>query len=349
MPGFFGSHLGVIDLNLTQDGARWQVESYAASVRPIAQRIGPKGQMVALTEADASVAGLAHDDLSAMRRRASQAIGKTEVALHSYFALLGTCPVQTLLADAQASNMRALLAGQPEADLPLLVAVAPFKAGGRGGPSNYIDIPPGCLTARNIADLYIHPNSPVALRMTGADLANWLERAVSLFRQITPGGQDACLIDPDFPPYNFDMIHGLTYAIDLSQPPRHDSLGQIVHPCATRIIDLRYQGQPLDPARRFVLVTNSYRASGGAGFAGTQPSDVVMEESRPLRLIVQDYISARKTVRPAATAGWSFPPMPGTSVIFDSGPGAAAHAPALERLEPIGLQPTGFLRFRLKL
>lgn len=349
MPGFFGSHLGIIDLSLVRDRGGWRVEGHAASVRPVARRAVETGDVVALTTPDPALADLAAKDQAAMRADASRSVGKTEVALHSYFALAGHSPVQTLLAEAQAQNMRRLLRDRPEAGLPMLVAVAPFKAGGRGGPSNYTDIPPGDLTARNVADLYIHPNSPVALRVTGADLANWLERSVSLFRQIAPGSQDACLIDPDFPAYNFDMIHGLTHEIDLSQPPRHDSLGRIANPTATRITNLRYRGQPLNPMQSFVLVTNSYRASGGAGFAGTEPSDVVMEESRPLRLIVKDFIAAQGTVCPTGAADWAFCPMPGTSVVFDSGPGAAAHAHTLAGAEAMSLQATGFLRFRLRL
>lgn len=347
MPGFFGSHLGVIDLTLIRKGAGWRVDSHRASVRPVARRMVATGEVVALTTPAVALTDLAAKDQMAMRAHASRTVGKTEVPLHSYFSLAGHSPVQTLLAAAQAMNMRNLLAGRPEESLPMLVAVAPFKAGGRGGPANYTDIPPGDLTARNVADLYIHPNSPVALRVTGADLANWLERSVSLFRQVAPGSQDACLIDPNFPAYNFDMIHGLTHEVDLSQPARHDSLGRVANPSATRITNLRYQGQPLNPAQAFVLVTNSYRASAGAGFAGTEPSNVVMEESRPLRLIVQDYIAAQGTVRPTGAQGWRFCPMLNTFVVFDSGPGAAAHA--LAQAEPVGLQPSGFLRFRLRL
>ena len=45
----------------------------------------------------------------------------------------------------------------------------------------------------------------------------------------------------------------------------------------------------------------------------------------------------------------AFAAMPGTSVIFDTGPGALTHADSIAPLEPLGLQPTGFLRFRLRL
>ncbi len=349
MPGFFGSHLGIIDLSLGIHGGRWAVLGHAAHLRPVAERHGPSGKVTARVAADPAIAAHATADLAAMRRRALRPVGQTAVDLTSYFSLIGHSAVQTLLAEAQQDNMIRALAGHPAAELPMLVAVAPFKAGGRGGPSNYTAIAPGPLSGRNISDLYIHPNSPVALRVTGAELRLWLERSVSLFRQIQPGQDDQLLIDSDFPAYNFDMIHGLRYLVDLSQPPRHDCTGKIVNPAARRITDLAFQGQPLNPDQAFVLVTNSYRASGGSGFAGTDPAQVVMEESRPLRMVVQDHVARSAKIAPQAAAPWRFKPMPGTSVLFDSAPAAASHAAGVTGLEPVGLQPTGFLRFRLRL
>lgn len=354
LPGCFGSHLGVIDLDLEpappgSAATRWQVIRHRAELRPVAERQGAEGRLHARVAPDPAILATAEADTAALRQRAAFPVGQTEVPLHSYFALIGHSAVQTLLAEAQARNMRRLLAGLPEAELPLVVAVAPFKAGGRSGPGNYTDIPPGPLTVRHISDLYIHPNSPVALRVTGRDLALWLERSVSLFRQIAPGSRDAPLIDPDFPAYNLDMIHGLTHGIDLSQPARFDCLGRMARPTAHRITDLRHMGKPVAPDQTFVLVTNSYRASGGAGFAGTEPADVVMEDSRPLRRILQDHVACCQTVAPAAATGWRFAPMPGTTAVFDSGPGAAAHVADVPGLERAGPCPTGFLRFRLHL
>ena len=349
MPGFFGSHLGVIDLKLENQGGNWTVRGHQAQLRPVAERDTFSGAVTARVAADPGMAALAAADLAAMRQRAARPVGQTDVALTSYFSLIGHSAVQTLLADAQQENMAHALAGHPAADLPMLVAVAPFKAGGRGGPTNYTAIAAGPLTGRNMTDLYIHPNSPVALRISGADLRLWLERSVSLFRQIQPGQPDQMLIDSDFPAYNFDMIHGLSYTVDLSHPPRHDCTGKVINPTAQRITDLAYQGQPLNPDQTFVLVTNSYRAAGGAGFAGTDAAHVVMEESRPLRMVVQDHVARSAKIAPQAAAPWRFRPMPDTSVLFDSAPAAAPHAAEVAGLEPVGLQPTGFLRFRLRL
>ena len=43
-----------------------------------------------------------------------------------------------------------------------------------------------------------------------------------IFHQITPGKADQTLIDASFPSYNFDVIDGVDYKIDLSQPSRYN-------------------------------------------------------------------------------------------------------------------------------
>jgi 2',3'-cyclic-nucleotide 2'-phosphodiesterase / 3'-nucleotidase len=349
MPGCFGSHLGVIDLSMQLSGAGWTVASHRSEVRAVAQRKGPAGKISALAPSDPEITRLAQAATDEMRRAADASIGHTAVALHSYFSLIGHSPVQTLLAEAQLCHMRRLLQDRPEAALPLLTSVAPFKAGGRGGPANFTDISVGEVTARNIADLYIHPNSAVALRLTGAQIALWLERTVSLFHQVLPGSVDAPLVNLAFPAFNFDIIHGLTFQIDLTKPARFDANGAEVDPSARRIQNLRHKGRLIDPKAEFVLATNSYRASGGAGFAGTTPAQLVLEDDRPLRKVLQDHVTKAGHVSPMASPEWGFAPMPGTTVTFDSGQGGFNHAGPVPGLSTAGMQPTGFMRFRLAL
>lgn len=349
MPGCFGSHLGVIDLAVQHGPSGWHVVNHSAEVRAVAQRVGPAGDITVLAASDPAIAVLAQADTEAMRRAAETTTGQTFVPLHSHFALIGHSAIQTLLARAQLSHMRGLLHGRPEAALPLLTSVAPFKAGGRGGPANFTDIAPGALTARHISDLYMHPNSAVALRVTGQDIALWLERAVSLFHQVTQGAQDAPLINLAFPAFNFDIIQGVQFQIDLTQPARFDANGAEVAPTARRICHLCFEGQPILSQAEFVLATNSYRASGGAGFAGTQPARLVLEDSRPLRQVLQDYVTCTGRVSPSARPDWGFVPMPGTTVVFDSGQGGAGHCAEVPGLTALGMQSTGFMRFRLAL
>jgi 2',3'-cyclic-nucleotide 2'-phosphodiesterase/3'-nucleotidase len=348
MPGFFGSHLGVIDLELCHDGQRWRVGQHRTELRPVAQRSPDGGCLVSLVATAPQIAEIARPDHAAMVGLLAKPVGRSLVPLHSYFALIGETPIQQLLGAAQKDHIGRLLQDTPFAGLPLISAVAPFKAGGRGGPDNFTDLPAGELTERSISDLYIHPNTAVALCLTGADLMQWLERAVSLFHQIAPGTQDAPLIDPAFPAFNFDIFQGVSFQIDLTQPARFDAQGVEIRADAQRIRAVRLNGLPLAKDARVVVATNSYRASGGAGFAGADCRHVILESGQPIRQVLQSYIRENKFVRPAHTADWHFKPCPRTSVTFDSAPEAARHMlnPALA---VIGLQTSGFMRFRLLL
>ena len=371
MPGFFGSHLGVIDLNLVRLGAGWRVLGHQVQTRPIASRNAETGQLAALVASEPAIEAAARPCHEALRHRAQVKIGQTGVPLHSFFALIQPSAALHLVADAQTAFVRAALADTPHAALPVLAAVAPFKAGGRGGAENYTDVPAGPLTARHAADLYIHPNSTVALRLSGRQIALWLERAASLYHQIAPGAQDAALIDLDFPAFNFDLIYGLTYRIDLAAPRRFDAKGLVRDPLAARITDLCYRGSPLDPDATFALATNSYRSSGGSGFAATTPEHVIYEASQTTRAVLQRHLGTLPSPTLPATdsppptlpppnlpppalpnlASWALCPMPGTTVLFDSSPRAAPHLAELRnlRIEPLALQPSGFQRFRLHL
>ena len=72
----------------------------------------------------------------------------------------------------------------------------------------------------HVADLYTFPNMVAALLISGAELADWLERSAGAYHRLTPGAQDQALLDGTFPSYNFDVIFGVTYDIDLREPAR---------------------------------------------------------------------------------------------------------------------------------
>ena len=76
------------------------------------------------------------------------------------------------------------------------------------------------MAIRNVADLYLYPNTVRAVRIAGQQVRDWLERSAGMFNQVTPGGQDQVLLNPDFPSYNFDVIDGVTYRIDVTQESR---------------------------------------------------------------------------------------------------------------------------------
>lgn len=338
-PGFFGSHVGVIDLDLLGTPAGWTVASHRTRAVPVPTD----------TPVDPDVAAAAEPAHRALLSVARRPVGQTRVALHSYFALLGADASLDVVADAKRAEARRLLDGRPEGDLPILCSVSPFKAGGRGGPGNYVDIPPGPLAFRQAADLYVYPNTFCLLEITGRGLRDWLERSAALFQRLTPGALDQPLLDPEAASYDFDTIDGLTWALDLSCPPRTDPKGRLIDAQASRVRDLRLAGRRVDEGDRFVLATSSYRLASGGGYAAAAEARVILQSPTPNREIVLSHV-LQGPLDPAPRPRWRFAPLPGTAAWFDSGPGAERHLPSLgdREVEPLGCGPEGFRRYRLR-
>jgi len=183
-------------------------------------------------------------------------------------------------------------------------------------------------------------------------MKDWLERSAGIFRTILPGGQDQPLLDADFPSYNFDVMAGVTYRIDPSQPPRFDGDGALLNADASRIVDLAHQGHPVAAGAEFLVATNSYRAAGGGAFPGATYENVVYQDTDTNRDILLRHVAERGVADHAMVPNWSLAPLPGTSALFDTGPGAIAHAGGVTgvNLELVSaLAPNGFVRFRLRL
>ena len=116
------------------------------------------------------------------------------------------------------------------------------------------------------------------MKLTGEQVREWLERSAAQFNTIDPDvAEPQPLISETHPSYNFDVIDGVEYVIDVTEPSRYDDDGALVNPDAERIVELTRDGEPVEPDDEFVVVTNNYRASGGGSFPGLDGSTIIVE------------------------------------------------------------------------
>lgn len=180
----------------------------------------------------------------------------------------------------------------------------------------FVMVPKGDLTYKNATDLYLYPNTVVAVKVTGAEVKEWLECSANMFNQI-----DATSSEPQglinwekHRTYNFDVIDGVTYEIDVTKPTRYNGDCELQDESAERIVDLAYDDNSVVitgeefAKNEFIVATNNYRGFGGK-FAGTGSGYVVLEAPDENRQVLSDYISKQTedfdAVSPSADNNWT--------------------------------------------
>ncbi|HDM8221431.1 TPA: 2',3'-cyclic-nucleotide 2'-phosphodiesterase [Vibrio campbellii] len=326
MPGRWGSHVGVMDLMLKEKDGKWQVVEGQSEARPIFDKANKKS----LAEADKGIVDALVDDHKGTREFVNQPIGQANDVMYSFLALVQDDPTIQIVNLAQKDYVERFIQGDPDlADIPVLSAAAPFKVGGRkDDPNGFTEVESGQLTFRNAADLYLYPNTLVAMKVKGKEVHEWLECSAGQFNHIDVNStKPQSLINWDsFRTYNFDVIDGVNYQIDVTQPPKYDADCKVINPDSQRIVNLTYNGKPVDPKQDFIIATNNYRAYS-ATFPGTGPDFIAFDAPDENRSVVAAYISRiskeQGEVTPSADNNWSFAPIKSDNILdvrFETSP-----------------------------
>ncbi|GHE40420.1 multifunctional 2',3'-cyclic-nucleotide 2'-phosphodiesterase/5'-nucleotidase/3'-nucleotidase [Streptomyces longispororuber] len=274
----WGQRLTLFDFGVVWSKGRWRVESVGAKVL--------NSNTVA---EDRRITRLLGDEHRKVVAYVNQVIGTSKAAMSTAEGPYKDVPIIDLINHVQAETVRAALAGGAYASLPVVSQASCFSRSAR--------IPEGEVTLRDAAGLYPFENTLEARLMTGAQLKEYLEFSARYYVRTAPGAP----VDParltnaeGVPDYNYDALYGVTYDVDIAQP------------VGSRIVDLRFEGEPVDPGARFVLAVNNYRASGGGNFPHVAKAQQVWADSDEIRNTIIAWVRAKGTVDPAefARVGW---------------------------------------------
>jgi 2',3'-cyclic-nucleotide 2'-phosphodiesterase / 3'-nucleotidase / 5'-nucleotidase len=323
--GFWGNNLGVLDLALVQDAnGKWIVDK--ANSKSVNRPVDATTQLdQAIVDA---VAAEHQGTLDYVRGK----IGETTIPMHSFFTRVMDDASTQIVNNAQMDYVKKWInTNAPEyKNVPVLSAAAPFK-GGRGGVSDYTSIAKGEVTIKSAADLYLFDNTLKAVEVNGDQVKRWIEESAKQFKTINPDlAEPQDLLDYDFRPYNYDVLDGVKYEIDVTKPA-----GQRV----TKLTML--DGTPVTPEQKFIVATNNYRAGGSGGLPELKNAKVVVDSPFENRQILMDYISAQGTISPVADNNWKIAPVGGVAqLVFHSAPDANTYLGQTPNVKKIAASTT---------
>jgi 2',3'-cyclic-nucleotide 2'-phosphodiesterase/3'-nucleotidase len=285
MPSYWGKALGVINYSLVVKNGKWTIDTSKTQVSLRKTLLDATVKTYAAV--DPTIAAAVRTEHESAITYVKTPIGQSDFNLSSYFADVGDVSAIQVVNAAQADYVSKYVAANLPAykNLPVLSVSAPFKSGFAGG-SDFTDVKAGSIAINNAADLYLYPNTVYAVKVTGAGIKAWLEKAAERFNQINPALTTEQPLISTFPGYNFDVFTSadVSYEIDVTQAK------------GSRIRNLSYKGTPIDAAAEFIIATNNYRGSGGGGFPGLDGSNVIYASPDANRDVLIEYIKARKNL-----------------------------------------------------
>ncbi|MFC4536850.1 bifunctional metallophosphatase/5'-nucleotidase [Sphaerisporangium dianthi] len=273
-PGKWGQRLSVVDFTLAKRQGGWTVTG-KSSATVNTNTVAEDPKIVALMKGR-------HDKTVGY---VNQVIAQSKEQLSATESPYKDTPILDYIQKVQTDLVSKAIAGTADASLPVLSIAAPF--------SRTAVFPAGPVSVRDMAGLYVYDNTLLGVKLTGAQIKDYLEYSAKYFAQVAPGAPIdlAALTNAGgTPDYNYDQLSGVSYDIDISQP-----VGQ-------RISGLSYQGAPVTADQSFVVAINNYRQSGGGGFPHVTTAPVVYNAQVEIRQALIEYATASGTIDPATFA-----------------------------------------------
>ncbi|MFI6859217.1 bifunctional metallophosphatase/5'-nucleotidase [Streptomyces sp. NPDC050421] len=274
----WGQRLTLFDFDLVWEKGRWVVEKAGSQVL--------NSNTVA---EDRKITRLLADEHRKVVAYVNQVIGTSASEMTTVEAAWKDEPIIDLINVIQAETVKAALAGGEYAALPVLSQAACFSRTAR--------IPAGDVTIKDAAGLYTFENTLEARLLTGAQVKDYLEFSAQYYVQTAAGVpvDTAKLTNANnTPDYNYDVVSGVTYDIDIAKPN------------GSRIVNLSFGGKAIDPAAQFVLAVNNYRASGGGNFPHVAGAKQLWANSEEIRTTMIAWVQAKGSVDGAefASVDW---------------------------------------------
>ncbi|MEV1018108.1 5'-nucleotidase C-terminal domain-containing protein [Micromonospora sp. NPDC049801] len=269
-PSKWGQRLTRMDFTLTRERGRWTITNKAATMLNTNTVVEDPKVVAAVRAQHAKTVAYVN-----------QVVATSTVELSAAESRYQDTPILDFINHVQTEVVGAALTGTAYADLPVLSIAAPF--------SRTAVFPAGDVKIRDVAGLYVYDNTLEAVVLSGAEVRAYLEYSAKFFRTLAPGApvDPEQISDPAVPDYNYDVISGLDYDIDISKP-----VGQRI----TRLV-LPGTDTPVADDAQFVVAVNNYRRSGGGNFPGIVKTQVYNAQQEIRQLLI-DWAQAKGTINP---------------------------------------------------
>lgn len=263
-PKPYGLTLAVAHVDLRRDAAGWSVTRIRAD-RVVLARVDP----------DRRVERRLWEDHQSVMTWVASPIGMAAAAMPARLARAEPTPIINWVNEVQRRRTGAQLSATSALNL---------DAG----------FPDGEIRLAHLAALYPYENTLRAVAISGAQLRAFLEHSVRYYRVV----DGRVIINDDIAGYDYDVVLGATYQVDLGRP------------AGDRIRGLTIDGLRVVDTDTVTMALNSYRQAGGGGYTMLRGAPVVYDRGEGVRAVLIDAVKRGGLIDPVEydQMTWSIQP-----------------------------------------